>query len=127
MNNRIRFVLYTLLAGFLLSAPLASLCAQEAASSQHFRLEGGFCAAAGSSTSGSFHLSACLCDGVSGLAASNSFRVLAGCAAFLPFGSELRPKLDPLPRPIVAAEATAWSATSAAPGSVPQGKLPGEK
>jgi len=111
--------LASLLGGLLLL--LSPLGAQEA-SSRHFRIEGGFCALSGASTSGSFHLSACLCDGVNGQAASNSFRVLAGCAAFLPTGSERWPKRDPLPRPIVAADAPS---AAAVPGAGPQGKPPG--
>lgn len=115
-----------LLAGFALLALLTLLLplgAQGVASSPHFRIEGGFCVAAGRAASGSFRLAACLGEGPSGLAASDSFRVRAGCAAFLPTGNGWEPRPDPDPRLV----GESGASVSVVPGSGPQGKLPDGK
>lgn len=114
---------YLALVSLVMLALFSQLGAQERSSSERFRLEGLFVPASGRAASKSFLLTGCLCEGVGGFSVSESFRVLAGCAAFIPAGANLRPGPDPYPRPIADPEPTA---PSSAPGAVSE-RLPAEK
>lgn len=91
------------LAAILLIVPNLPLRGQETAASERFRLDGNFSAASGQSASPTFQLSACMCEGIGGIAASESFTVIAGCAAFIPAKATPRPRPDPDPRLLSAA------------------------